>query len=176
MVSPAPRSFQSFAQYILDDDAMEDEDEVVEDKIAGSAPATNGVSHPTTSSILPSILSPLLDLIQPTPLSFPPPGAPSPHPPTTSVLSAIHIAALECLNNVFLALAANPNSAVSDDVAAGTRVWEAVWAALSAAGTEGGLGQERRMELWQVAVGVLWAAGSVWPGKLVRSFCPRRRH
>lgn len=144
------------------------EDDVAEDKLDSAAPATNGTSHPTSSSILPSILAPLLELIQPTPLSFPPPGAPSPHPPTTSALSAIHIAALECLNNVFLALAANPNPAVIEDVSAGTRVWEAVWAALSSAGTQGGLGQERRMQLWEVAVGVLWAAGSVWPGKLVR--------
>lgn len=141
------------------------EDDVVEDK---TAPATNGTLHPTSSSILPSILSPLLELIQPTSLSFPPPGAPSPHPPTTSALSAIHIAALECLNNVFLALAASPNPAVTEDVSAGTRAWEAVWAALSAAGTEGGLGQESRLKLWEVAVGVLWAAGSVWSGKLVR--------
>ncbi|VDB84234.1 unnamed protein product [Peniophora sp. CBMAI 1063] len=146
-----------------DDEAMEDDP--IEDKLI-DGPAANGAPLATSSSILPSILSPLLDLIQPTPLSFPPPGAPSPHPPTTSALSAIHIAALECLNNVFLALAANPNSALAEDVAAGTRVWEAVWTALSAAGTEGGLGQERRMQLWEVAVGVLWAVGSVWSGKL----------
>ncbi|KAI0315662.1 ARM repeat-containing protein [Amylostereum chailletii] len=125
-------------------------------------------SEPTIvpSSFLPTLLEPLLNLIQPTPLSFPPPNASSPHPPTTSVLSAIHISALECLNNTFLALAASPSPAVVADVGAGRRVWDDVWRALGATGTEGGLGQERRMEMWEIGVGVLWGVGIVWSGKI----------
>ena len=81
----------------------------------------------------------------------------------------MHVIRKGCFDRfVFLALAANPNPTVTEDVSAGTRVWEAVWTALSATGTEGGLGQERRMQVWEVAVGVLWAVGSVWSGQLVR--------
>ncbi|KAI0066499.1 ARM repeat-containing protein [Artomyces pyxidatus] len=122
---------------------------------------------PQSSSFLPTLLEPLLSLIQPTPLSFPPPDGPSPHPPTTSVLSAIHTAALECLNNAFLSLAAHPSPAVAADVVAGRRVWDEVWRALGAAGTQGGPGQERRMEMWEIAVGVLWGVGVVWSGLIV---------
>jgi hypothetical protein len=132
--------------------------EMDEDIPAANAPST---------SFLPSLVSPLLALLQPTSLSFPPLAAPSPHPPTTSALSAIHIAALECLNNVFLSLATSPNAGVSADKDCGRKVWADVWAALAAVGTENGLGQERRQEMWEVAVGVLWGVSIVWKGALV---------
>ncbi|KAA1467810.1 ARM repeat-containing protein [Dentipellis sp. KUC8613] len=154
-----------------DDDNMDDIDgddtkmalDDVEPTPNGTAPSQSDL---TPSSFLPTVLEPLLALIQPTTLSFPPPNEPSPHPPTTSALSAIHIAALECLNNAFLSLAANPPPAVSADVVAGRRVWDAVWRALGAAGMQGGAGQERRKEMWEVAVGVLWGIGRVWSGKI----------
>ncbi|RDB28844.1 hypothetical protein Hypma_015922 [Hypsizygus marmoreus] len=152
-----------------EDDVDEDEDEdlVIVDEadvdMQEDAPQTNG---PTTS-FLPALVSPLLALIQPTTLSFPPLAAPSPHPPTTSALSAIHISALECLNNVFLSLTTTPNPSVSADHASGRKVWDDIWAALSVVGTETGLGQERRQEMWEVAVGVLWGIGNVWKGSLV---------
>ncbi|KAI0053405.1 ARM repeat-containing protein [Auriscalpium vulgare] len=159
------------------DEAVEDDGEIEEVAEADvddndeqmdldDAPPTTSGPTPPSSSFLPTILEPLLALIQPTALSFPPYDAPSPHPPTTSALSAIHISALECLNNAFLSLAAAPTASVAADVAAGQRVWDAVWRALSATGTDGGAGQERRMEVWGIAVGVLWGIGIVWAGKI----------
>ena len=128
-----------------------------------SAPALNA------PSFLPTLLDPLLALIQSTELSF---STPSPHPPTTSALGAIHIAAFECLSNAFFALATAPAAAASD-VQVGQRVWAAVWAALAGAGNpaEAAPGSARAT-VWDVAVGVLWGVGTVWPGKIV-SDCPQ---
>lgn len=125
-------------------------------------------SHtPTAPSFLPTLLEPLLALIQPTELSFP---APSPHAPTTSALSAIHVAAFECLSNAFFALATAPGLAASD-VHVGQRVWSTVWAALAGAGNplESTPGSARAA-VWDVAVGVLWGVGAVWTGKIVGRF------
>lgn len=125
------------------------------------------------STILPSLVPSLLSLIQPTSLSFPPLAASSSHPPTTSALSAVHISALECLNNIFLSLAALPKLPLSADIEAGLKVWHGVWNALWMAGTELGPGQERRKDMWDIAVGVLWGVAAVWKGKLVGGQCPQ---
>jgi hypothetical protein len=127
---------------------------------------TKVVDAPTTSW-LPSLVSPLVTLIYPTSLSFPPLAAPSLHPPITSALSAIHVSALECLNNIFLSLSTSPNPTIVADSVGGLKIWNDVWSALAVVGTEGGLGQERRQEIWEVAVGVLWGVGSIWKGSLV---------
>ncbi|EKM61546.1 uncharacterized protein PHACADRAFT_135300 [Phanerochaete carnosa HHB-10118-sp] len=125
-------------------------------------------------SALPSIIEPLLALTQLTPLSFPPTaGAASPHPPTTSALSAIHTCALECLNNIFLSLASpaqlQTRGFTSDaDREAGPKIWDAVWRALSAVGTDvESAGQERRRDMWYIGVGVLWGVAILWKGILV---------
>lgn len=151
-----------FADGDADDNAMNetttDEPMALDDALEhNSTPALN------TPSFLPTLLEPLLALIQPTELSF---SAPSPHPPTTSALSAIHIAAFECLSNAFFALAAAPAAAASD-VQVGQRVWAAVWSALAGAGSpaEAAPGSARAA-VWDVAVGVLWGVGTVWPGKI----------
>jgi hypothetical protein len=149
-----------------DDDAdlPPDMDMAIDNDVAMDA-STPGAPQP-----LPALVQPLLALIQPTTLSFPPLAAPSPHPPTTSALSAIHVAALECLNNIFLALArSGGGSGSAADTAGGRAVWDAVWAALGAVGTQTGPGQERRRAMWEVAVGVLWGVASVYRGGLVRS-------
>ncbi|KAG6876150.1 hypothetical protein C0992_000680 [Termitomyces sp. T32_za158] len=138
--------------------AMDNEDERMEED-----PAVK----PVSVSLLPTLVAPLLALTQPTSLSFPPLAAPSPHPPTTSVLSAIHICALECLNNIFLSLAAGPNITLATDHDAGRKVWDGIWSTLATVGTETGLGQERRRDMWHVAAGVLWGIGNVWKGSLV---------
>lgn len=118
-------------------------------------------------SLLPSLVPPLLELVKPTILSFAPLASPSSHPPTTSALSSVHISALECLNNIFLSLAANPSPAIVADKAAGGHVWTQVWDALRQVGTETtGLGQERRKEMWELSVGVLWGVGNIWKGHL----------
>ena len=124
----------------------------------------------STLSFLTSLVSPLLALVQPTALSFPPLASPSIHPPTTSALSAVHISALECLNNVFLSLTASPNPSIHSDVNSGLTVWNGIWSALNLVGTQTGLGQERRQEMWEVATGVLWGIGRVWKGNLVCLF------
>lgn len=152
-----------------DDSAMDDaRDDAM--AVDGAALEPNNSQHaPNAPSFLPTLLEPLLALIQPTELSFP---APSPHAPTTSALGAIHIAAFECLSNAFFALAAAPGLAASD-VEAGQRVWSAVWAALLAgAGSppESAPGNTLAA-VWDVAVGVLWGVGTVWTGKIVSAIC-----
>jgi hypothetical protein len=119
------------------------------------------------TSLLPHFVPALLALIHPNALSFPPLAAPSLHPPTTSALSAIHIGAMECLNNIFLSLATSPNPTVAADKEAGIKIWNELWAALNIVGTDGGLGQEKRKQIWEVAVGVLWGVGTVWKGSVV---------
>ncbi|KAF9024118.1 hypothetical protein BDZ89DRAFT_1069368 [Hymenopellis radicata] len=161
-----------------DDEKEDDEEDIAEDAeedttameeevdVEMSTDATEKTSNVETTSLLPALVPALLQLIQPTSLSFPPLASASIHPPTTSALSGIHISALECLNNIFLSLARTPNPSVSSDKAAGADVWNSIWAALSVVGTEFGLGQERRREFWEVSVGVLWGVGTVWKGSL----------
>ncbi|KLO07006.1 ARM repeat-containing protein [Schizopora paradoxa] len=175
-----------------DDDAMDadegdDGDETLDAPIDAETDTTPAVPDSNTA-LLPSILPPLLTLIQPTPLSFPPlPSTsaapleeqPKTHAPTTSALASVHISALECLNNIFLSLGVagragkgggtNANLEVAKDVDAGKRVWDGVWAALALVGLEGvGVaGQERRKEMWEIAVGVLWGVGGIWKGSIV---------
>ena len=121
----------------------------------------------SNTSLLTTLVTPLLTLIQPTALSFPPLASPSPHPPTTSALSALHISALECLNNVFLSLTTSKSLSISSDANSGRTVWDGIWSALSLIGTQTGLGQERRQEAWNIAVGVLWGVGRIWKGSIV---------
>jgi hypothetical protein len=121
-----------------------------------------------TTSLL-ALVQPLLALIHPTPLSFPPLIGPSPQPPITSVLSSIHVCALECLNNLFLSLATSPNTTVASDKESGLKIWQELWIALGAVGMEVSPGQERRRDIWEIAVGVLWGIGNIWKGCLVRA-------
>ncbi|KAI6047851.1 ARM repeat-containing protein [Pisolithus marmoratus] len=120
-----------------------------------------------TSLFLPSLVRPLLALIQPTALSFPPPSASSCHPPTTSALSAIHVSAFECLNNVFLSFATHPHSELCADASIGQTIWNEVWTSLSKVGVDIHTGQEQKHAIWEVAVGVLWGVGKIWKGNLV---------
>ena len=145
-----------------DDSAMDEKPD--EPMALDEVPEQNSTPALNAPSFLPTLLEPLLALIQPTELSF---SAPSPHPPTTSVLGAIHIAAFECLSNAFLALAAAPAAAAAD-VQVGQRVWAAVWTALAGAHNpaEAAPGSARGT-VWDVAVGVLWGVGTIWPGKIV---------
>ncbi|KAG2338386.1 ARM repeat-containing protein [Suillus weaverae] len=152
-------------------DAEEDEDndvEIEEDVTDGMAlddiPIANGT---TTASHLPTLVEPLITLIQPVRLSFPPTAGQSSHPPTTSVLSAIHVSALECLNNIFLSLSASPSSGLIAASTSGKQIWDGVWAALGSVGTDITRGQERKQEMWEIGVGVLWGVGNIWKGSLV---------
>lgn len=143
-------------------------DAAVETEKDDAAMEEDEPSSPKTASpsFLSNLVLPLLSLIQPTALSFPPLSAPSPHPPTTSALSAVHIAALECLNNIFLSLTISPPENVAKDVQSGLSVWNSIWTALQLVGTQTGTGQERRQEFWEMAAGVLWGIGNVWKGAI----------
>jgi hypothetical protein len=149
------------------EDEMEEDGEAVGDEdedAAMDAEEDTTIPESKPSPYL-NLVFPLLALIQPTALSFPPLAAPSMHPPTTSALSAIHIGALQCLNNIFLSLSVSPNAAtVSKDTQNGLNIWSSVWSALQLVGTQTGLGQERREEFWEIAVGVCWGIGNVWKG------------
>ncbi|KAL4070726.1 ARM repeat-containing protein [Scleroderma citrinum] len=144
----------------MDDATMED-DMPLDDC---SQPATGGPHSPCS---VPALAQPLLMLIQPTPLSFPPSSSPSCHPPITSVLSAVHVSAFECLNNMFLSLAAHPQSPLTADDSTGRAIWGETWASLSKVGLDISPGQERKREIWEIAVGVLWAVGKIWKGKII---------
>jgi hypothetical protein len=119
------------------------------------------------STFLPALVQSLLALIHPTSMSFPPFVGPSSHPPITSALSAIHVCALECLNNIFLYLSTSPKDTFATDERSGPRIWNEIWRALNAVGMDTGPGQERRRDMWEIAVGVLWGIGNVWKGFLV---------
>ncbi|KAF8560138.1 ARM repeat-containing protein [Imleria badia] len=120
----------------------------------------------SSAALLPELVRPLLALAQPTFLSFSPPSSLSIHPPTTSALSAIHVSAFECLNNLFLSLSTSPNAELAADEDTGRDVWSEMWAALSKVGLDIAPGQERKREIWEIAVGVLWGIGNIWKGKL----------
>lgn len=147
-----------------EDNDAEIEEDVTDDMALDDTPITNGT---TTASHLPALVEPLITLIQPVRLSFPPAAGQSIHPPTTSVLSAIHVSALECLNNIFLSLSASPNSGLAAASASGKQIWDGVWAALGSVGTEITRSQERKQEMWEIGVGVLWGVGNIWKGSLV---------
>ena len=139
----------------------------------------------TPTSLLNTLTSPLLALARPTSLSFPPPALPSVHPPTTSVLGAIHVRALECLNNLFVGVKEHPGGAAAEDLSKEEKelaqgavdVWNQMWSAdlLGAIGEPLGNpspidtpGQERRAEMWKIAVGGLWGLARIGKGALVR--------
>jgi len=58
------------------------------------------------------------------------------------------------------------NAEISSDANSGRTVWDGIWSALGLIGTQTGLGQERRQEAWNVAVGVLWGIGRIWKGSI----------
>lgn len=120
----------------------------------------NDIKPKMTTTLTQSLIAKLSLLVKPTPLSFPPFDGPSAHPPITSALGFIHIAALDCLNNIFMAIVASGHRT-------GLEVWDIAWHALAVVGTTFGPGQELRRDFWNVAVGVLWGIGNVWKGNLV---------
>jgi len=110
----------------------------------------------------------LLSLIEPTHLSFPPPGSPSIHPPTTSALGAIHLCALECLNNLFLSLATSRRSLTDAEKAQGATIWSSLWTTLDRVGDpRAAKSTKEQKAFWETAIGVLWGASIVFKGIIV---------
>ncbi|KAF8140491.1 ARM repeat-containing protein [Boletus edulis] len=163
------------ASGITTDENEDVQDEDVEMEVDNDM--TEGISldenlHPhkgtkrSSTALLPQLVRPLLTLVRPTFLSVSPPSRLSIHPPATSALSAIHVSAFECLNNLFLSLSTSPNPELGADVNTGGDVWSEIWAALSKVGLDIAPGQECKRDIWEVAVGVLWGIGNIWKGKL----------
>ena len=168
------------------DDEME-EDVADEDLIAlardddGDMGGFDGpsVHIPVTSTQLlklqlPQRLSKLASL---TPLSFPPSTAtPSPHPPTTSQLSTIHLRALEALNNMFLTFAAaelyKPLSGEMDSQGVWNTLMPIVEMIASEASVLGTRGQEMRGEVLDMVTGCLWGVVKLESTAIVRSLVP----
>ncbi|KAI0354660.1 ARM repeat-containing protein [Trametes cingulata] len=170
---PDPEVFSGAPGADSQDDNEDEDDEGMEDArdIDMAVEDASGPEAPQPPAFFTTLVAPLLKFVHPTTLSFPPLGAPSLHPPTTSALSAIHISALECLNNIFLSMTTSARgqpSSLSLDLASGRAVFDAVWGALRLVGTEiSGAGQERRREMWDIGVGVLWGVGNLFKGALV---------
>ncbi|EIW66481.1 hypothetical protein TREMEDRAFT_70084 [Tremella mesenterica DSM 1558] len=130
------------------------------------------LSHLITTLSLPQRLTTLAQL---TPLSFPPASdQPSPHPPTTSALSILHLRALEALNNLLLTIAA---ASETDPTVKGPvpsqGVWEGMMTVIALLYAEADAlkrkGHEMRREVLEMALGCLWGAVKVSEeGLLVR--------
>ncbi|KAG9027760.1 hypothetical protein FRB95_007419 [Tulasnella sp. JGI-2019a] len=156
-----------------DDDADEDDDdEIVADDEDRDTTPTPSKDHTATFSLLPSLVRPLLHLSHPTSLSFSPPSAPPIHPPTTSVLSRIHIHALECLNNLFIGLNPEETTLPAGTAKEAVEIWKEMWEIL--AGSVGrqsewmvGTGVETRREMWEIGVGVLWGLARIVKDELI---------
>jgi len=155
------------------DDGGEEEEEEIEMDSEEDADArmatdeTPTASQPNLSQFT-FLVPPLLSLIEPTHLSFPPPGSPSIHPPTTSALGAIHLCALECLNNLFLSLATSRRSLTDAEKAQGATIWSSLWATLDRVGDpRAAKSTKEQKTFWETAIGVLWGASIVFKGAIV---------
>jgi hypothetical protein len=147
-----------------DEEEMDDEEDA-DDQMVPDETLTTSQSDLSRFAFL---IPPLLSLIQPTHLSFPPPGSPSVHPPTTSALGAVHLCALECLNNLFLSLATSHRSHTDAENAQGTMIWNSLWAALEKAGDFRSAKITKELKsFWGTAIGVLWGVSIVFKGSIV---------
>jgi hypothetical protein len=161
---------QHLADLVVEEDDEMDEDLEDEDLIAqgtdrnGDTPLASGVSINTPVTLshllqtlsLPQRLSTLSAL---TPLSFPPStSTPSPHPPTTSLLSTIHLRALEALNNLLLTTVAGDAYQPASIPSQG--VWDTLFKSVEMIASEpeviSAKGHEMRGEVLEMATGCLW--------------------
>ena len=150
-------------------DEGEGDEEMDREKDADYRMATDEIPTPSQSnnSRFTSFISPLLPLIKPTHLSFPPPGSPSIHPPTTSALGAIHYSALECLNNLFLSLVTSPRFLTDTEKVRGTTIWNSLWTALEKVGDPRSAKITKEQKLfWETAIGVLWGVSIIFKGMI----------
>jgi len=169
---------------MLEDDDLGDDDLILAARDSAVEPPRNGNGHIPAATVKTganlndllssSLPSRLTTLSLPTPLSFPPAAPqPSAHPPTTSLLSTLHLRALEALNNLLLTNAAiaqnsrqTPSIPVSGIWEGMMNVIEGVGAGVDAAGMKA-RGQEMRVEVLDMAVGCLWCLSRISPDILV---------
>lgn len=119
----------------------------------------------------------LAHLTVPSSLSFPPPtDQPSLHPPTTSLLSMIHLRALEALSNIYLTLVAmilagQTDQATADGTIGGQASWETLFGVVTMLGQQSEAlskkGQEMRQEILEALMGCLWGVGKISSASLV---------
>ena len=152
---------------------VEDDDGLESNGHAEQIPPSISLPH----SALPNLPARLSRLAQLTPLSFPPLHGPSPHPPTTSLLSVIHLRALEALNNIFLTVAAK-NRQPSEIGIPCDDLWLVLTSIASALLSEPDAlhfkGQEFRLEVLEATVGCMWALAKLSQGTLVSSIVYQR--
>ena len=174
----------------IDDDDMEEDENLADEAliemgrdpnaaVEASAPkaavsTTVTLSHLIATLSLPRRLASLSALNA---LSFPPStSVPSPHPPTTSVLSVLHLRALEALNNLLLtSVASLPEDASSRAQAASVipidTIWNGMFAIVGALVSEPDAlkqkGQELRIEVLEMALGCSWGCAKISPESVV---------
>ena len=161
-----------------------------EDQDEDAAPAGARLSASVTLT-LPHLLSlsipaRLTQLALLNPLSFPPstPGQPSIHPPTTAVLSTVHLRALEALNNLLLTIVAAlpqmPRSQASQLVGSLPLqgVWDGVMHLVQIVSAEPEVlkqrGQEMRAEVFEMGVGCAWGVAKIGAGQVVSLIQPAK--
>ncbi|ORX35296.1 armadillo-type protein [Kockovaella imperatae] len=145
----------------------------------GSGPPSTSISTSVTLSHListlklPQRLTMLSTLTQ---LSLPPSTAqPSPHPPTTSALSVLHLRALEALNNLLLTSVAAISAGQGSSSQLATivplaKIWASIFRNVDLIKSEpeslGRKGQEMRLEILEMCIGCLWGTASLSPDAL----------
>lgn len=154
------------------EDAQDDEALIAAGRAPGSAgqsaaPAkVNSAGLPRLLSVLPERLVKLATL---TPLSLPPSDDASPHPPTTAALSALHLRALEALNNLLLSTVAAVQNGEKLSIPAAD-LWAALFPILRAEGAPpadaSARGQEFRKAIQEAALGCLWGVARSSPSSL----------
>jgi hypothetical protein len=172
----------------MDEDGEEMDDEDLINEALDHADMTQGdLEAPTinTAVTLQNLLSlrlptRLATLGRLTPLSFPPAGTqPSPHPPTTSVLSSLHLRAYEALNNLLLTIVASVSGSEEDlsrlsEMLPVQDLWKSLLGVVQIIASEPEVlkekGQEMRVEVLEMASGCLWGAVRLGSGCLVSSF------
>ncbi|WVF66035.1 hypothetical protein IAT40_000773 [Kwoniella sp. CBS 6097] len=187
-------SFMNSAEAIAEgEDANSDEDAEMEDLIGDedliemgrdpsfvieqddARPATSVNPGATLSHLLTGLQLPtrLLSLSQLTPLSFPPANdQPSLHPPTTSVLSVLHLRALEALNNLLLTTVASLPSggAQLSGAIPLQQLWMSTFGIIETIGSEPDAlnmkGQEMRLEVLEMTLGCVWGVSKIAPAEL----------
>lgn len=188
-----------------DEADMEDEDLIAQGRNpeeqaleAGANAHTPKASQSTASLLSMNLHLHLLALASCTPLSYPPIAPdnptvvlPSPHPPTTSLLSAVHLRSLEALNNLLLSIAASAPTPVAplpaplhDPAQAAwsawaeslgmsavgpiNEIWTRTFEQLSAAVPDGRVigvrGQEIRADVLDMLLGVLMSLAKIAAG------------
>lgn len=176
-----------------DDDAAMDEDEIDDEGLIsmGREPGAELEMETFDSSVklnpgatLSHLLSNLhlperLTLLsRPVSLSFPPVSTvPSIHPPTTSILSILHLHALEALNNLLLtavaSISAADRSAVAQIIASVPvqGLWDSLFSIIQLIGSEPQAlqmkGQEMRMEVLEMTLGCVWGTIKINPSAVV---------